>query len=651
MIFIANAQGQIVHSVPSAVHRGENKANEIMLLAPYSRTSSVYAVYELPNGAVTKPILLNLAEDLPEEFLKDKNGSFYNAWRTSITAPITEHTGTVTVQFYLVTGGATENTETGTEGVTHATSTATFTVEGIAVPALDNTPSEDSWTQVLAALSVVHGVELDIEELHANKLDKVTSAKEEGTKLYAATPDGQTTVPLSETPSDGAVPAYHDSGKLKVHTDASDETSAASVGHVDAVANTIKEPLSEDIRSLRQEILFHDIIFHQVVVTEIKVEDTFTVRTTAGGLSIVDGAKTDVISVKGNTVAGTNYLKPTASPVTVSNSDCKMETIGNGTYSASVYKSSDTGYRFFWAHGSSDSPLLIGGKTYYLHLRNTDYNSKIYFRAGTSSNKEAAFGFKSLNKQNLIISFKPASDTRLNYIEFRVPGNLPDFELYFDFTPSVELVAEETEYVPYFAGLKNATFMGITSTNKDNNATDTSFRLASEIELGKWDTLDCENQKIDRYASQIEAGAHEYVDVDTTDNGIVWAQFYLADTVDGKGVMATCELTEDYLDDNYLAACTDGTMRICNKTLGKYVRMIVGNLADISTGETATAEEVRAYLSANSVKIAYQKEVAESTEITVPTFYGAYNAGSETVIGNGIPVTVTQTYLTPKGAQ
>ena len=50
-------------------------------------------------------------------------------------------------------------------------------------------------------------------------------------------------------------------------------------------------------------------------------------------------------------------------------------------------------------------------------------------------------------------------------------------------------------YSDYYAGLKSASFKGVTSTGADGE-TDTSFQLSTAIHLRKWDYIDIDNQRV-----------------------------------------------------------------------------------------------------------------------------------------------------------
>ena len=91
MIFFANAEGTITQSINTPINQGSNRANEVVLICPFSATT-ITARYILPNGEITRPYLMVKYK------LEDKG--FY-AYRTLLDGAVTRKSGTVTAQFTL----------------------------------------------------------------------------------------------------------------------------------------------------------------------------------------------------------------------------------------------------------------------------------------------------------------------------------------------------------------------------------------------------------------------------------------------------------------------------------------------------------------------------------------------------------------------
>lgn len=105
MIYICDANGVIQKVLTQTVNQNSNKANEVVLLAPFPN-AEVTVAFSLPNGmhtieAVTTP---NMAEVDIDNLITDANGANYGAWTYSLPNGITAIAGQVQVQFYIYTG-------------------------------------------------------------------------------------------------------------------------------------------------------------------------------------------------------------------------------------------------------------------------------------------------------------------------------------------------------------------------------------------------------------------------------------------------------------------------------------------------------------------------------------------------------------------
>ena len=359
---------------------------------------------------------------------------------------------------------------------------------------------------------------------------------------------------------------------------------------IDSDGNTVSAvETSLDVQEKRLALC--EAILRHTTVTETEVEDTYTERVTADGMEVIDGAETEVISIKGNTVAGTNYLVMGGAAQKVE-AGITSTRRGDGSYNINIGTSQSEDYRYITVScGSEESaPLLEAKKTYFFHFRNSGYNNKVAVRVGNLADFGAAFAFTRFNGKDYVVSFTPTKDIVVSVIQFRVDGGVTDTPIDFDYTPSIELVGGKTEYVALFNGLKTARFVGISSYDKDQTAADTSFFLTSEVELGKWDKLNVEAKEIERRTAYAESN--------------------------------TVYTEED-------------AREFVKEQVGKYAPFV---------------------LSADRKNLAYRameetEEPISTESISIPRGYIAYNGGTEQIEGNGIAVTVIQTYLTPKGAQ
>lgn len=100
MVFIFDAKGNLCNSVPERVYEGSNEANTIVVLAPWTAGTQVYASYQLPNSLYSEPVLMTSFDTamFPIDFKA-------NAWSLDIDEIITQSSGTVNFQFFAITAG------------------------------------------------------------------------------------------------------------------------------------------------------------------------------------------------------------------------------------------------------------------------------------------------------------------------------------------------------------------------------------------------------------------------------------------------------------------------------------------------------------------------------------------------------------------
>lgn len=154
MIFISDSAGNITCSLPENVYQGSNRANEIVLLAPFPKTAVVTVGFRLPNGALTTPDIADASDeyrakvmnDLPTG-IQDKDGNAYNVWAFTLNRPVTSLGGNLRVQFYIYTG-------TDSEGQAIATSPATLPViNGVPYINPSATAPADIWNKVVSLIA------------------------------------------------------------------------------------------------------------------------------------------------------------------------------------------------------------------------------------------------------------------------------------------------------------------------------------------------------------------------------------------------------------------------------------------------------------------------------------------------------------------
>lgn len=144
MILISDVKGNLTALYPEQLNQGSSNLNEILLFAPFVSSTVIYASFRLPNGIILYPKLgKNGSEYTQDEnygyrltpisgfdgAFTDSSGNVYNLWRISIDAPLTEFSGTLSIQLHgvlgsVVTSFSTVRVEIG-NGVAYITPTVT----------------------------------------------------------------------------------------------------------------------------------------------------------------------------------------------------------------------------------------------------------------------------------------------------------------------------------------------------------------------------------------------------------------------------------------------------------------------------------------------------------------------------------------------
>ena len=148
MIFFAGNDGTIIDSRPTAVYQGAAGANDIYLVAPFAVNLPVTLAFILPNGEITAPEKMTATGQITNgnsSVVNSVSNATYAVWQYTLPNEITQYYGDVTVQFFVTTA----------QGKTTPMSAASFTV-GRGVPTvLPDTPSQDIYSQILAALAQI----------------------------------------------------------------------------------------------------------------------------------------------------------------------------------------------------------------------------------------------------------------------------------------------------------------------------------------------------------------------------------------------------------------------------------------------------------------------------------------------------------------
>lgn len=142
MIYFFDAGGNMAHCVPQRIYQGSAEGNKLLLVAPFAASASLLAAFTLPDGTSTERYPMQFMGGIAGVY--DGEGSGMNGWQLDLPRCAAAQYGTVTVQFYRLSGED-----------TLATFAARFTVERGVAEVLPAAPSAEVYTSLLSALAQV----------------------------------------------------------------------------------------------------------------------------------------------------------------------------------------------------------------------------------------------------------------------------------------------------------------------------------------------------------------------------------------------------------------------------------------------------------------------------------------------------------------
>ena len=419
------------------------------------------------------------------------------------------------------------------------------------------------------------------------------------------------------------------------------------------------------------------------------VEDTFTARPTAGGLSVVDEAPTTVHKITGASAASINIAK-LANGTFTSNGVTFVSSSATGA--VHISGSLDEGATFASLTVSHFS-LRQGTYTLYAPhkvdkvgwiVRN-EQNEKVDEISWSGTDTVKSFTVSADGSYNLYIYVHSSLSKALNYTE-------TPMLLYGDRTASLPA------FEPYYAGMKHASFTGIASCGTalvDFSETVPSLYITNGT-LYPNDTFrsetvycPCAGGVVYRYANEITSGYRQFVvvfyDADKqmllqTSKASYGTPIAVTSPVGAQymrcsfsKVMVNGEYTtvpeqpmvyvaetqppyEPYVGDETFALTTPVTLGKWDTIDVDAQKQVVGTVTE--TQDTPYTEEQLAQfdeyiLSADGKTVAYKTEAPTETALSLPKTYRAWNDGQETITGNpsGLSLTVTQDYYVKAGGE
>lgn len=419
------------------------------------------------------------------------------------------------------------------------------------------------------------------------------------------------------------------------------------------------------------------------------VEDAFTTRPTAGGLSVVDEAPTTVHKITGASAVSAN-LAAVADQTIVSNGVTFIGSATDGTVQMTGSVTEENEYAT--ATVTTGFYLPVGTYTLYAphkadkvgwHVRNAQSTSiaELNWNGTTTA---VSFTVSAPGSYHLYVLIPRGAGT-LDYTETPMllrgdrTASLPAFE-------------------PYYAGVKHASFTGIASCGTalvDFSETVPSLYISSGA-LYPNDTFrsetvycPCAGGVVYRYANEITSGYRQFVvvfyDADKqmllqTSKASYGTPIAVTSPVGAQymrcsfsKVMVNGEYTtvpeqpmvyaaetqppyEPYVGDETFALTTPVTLGKWDTIDVDAQKQVVGTVTE--TQDTPYTEEQLAQfdeyiLSADGKTVAYKTEAPTETALSLPKTYRAWNDGQETITGNpsGLSLTVTQDYYVKAGGE
>ena len=469
---------------------------------------------------------------------------------------------------------------------------------------------------------------------------------------------------------------------------------AAEEGSAAFDSASLPIPGMQETLALLRTLLGASVLFETV-------EDTFTARPTAGGLSVVDEAPTTVHKITGASAASINLAE-----------------LANGTFTSNgvtYVSSSETGAVHI--SGSLDEGATFASLTVsHFSLRQGTYtlyaphkvdkvswivrneqNEKVESLSWNGTDTVKSFTVSADGSYNLYIYINESLSTVLDYTE-------TPMLLYGDRTASLPAFA------PYYAGIKSAGFKGLLSTGRnllrpsaDTNVTrngltytadastgivtitgtktsgDSITSLLGSFDLPKGTYTLYLPHKIQGIGWAVKTMAHAQVgslswNTDSKFSSFTVetaGRFYLLAYAIGDGltvnytdtpmilpgiVTENFPLFEIYHADTTFALTTPVTLGkwdTIDVDAGKRIAGTVTETQDTPYTEEQLAQFDEYILSADGKTVAYKAETPTETPLSLPKTYQAWHGGMEIIDGDpsGLPLTVTQDYYVKAGGE
>lgn len=459
----------------------------------------------------------------------------------------------------------------------------------------------------LAELENVPGHTVSIEMLNTS----VSQLTEKINEFYTA----HQTVDVITSQDDGFDILYASGAEVTLPVRARDGIIADVNETNDFIDIRLEDTVLTDINHANREIKNIYTILGETVTGTEEVSQAYDTRQTADGMDIIDGALARVERIQGETVKSSNLI-----PFPYTDGGVGGVKTTNGITFTINADGSVT------AKGTATS-------TAYFNLCKVDFGEEnAWGMNGTTVN---GLSFKNCNYD---------SNNKVSSINVST-GTTVDTTYY----PMVNAGPTARPYRPYFSGLKNAYFEGVKSTNADGTK-ESEFSLYSPIELGKWDYIDFERQKIVRGTNTvIFTGNESWLRQGTgaNDYGIY---SYQASILPSKSTNVGICNRYNVRSSSFSNATEDG----CMPHTAGYAYFRTKSYTTVNEWKAHLAE---LYANGNPLILSYELATPTEEDIDIPTNkYTAWNGGSETVIqgetdnsADGAMPKITQIYVVKRG--
>ncbi len=439
---------------------------------------------------------------------------------------------------------------------------------------------------------------------------------------------------------------------------------------VSNTAQGVVENVNDKLNTVEHKVSDLYAFALDTTVGQVTAESKYSIRTTADGLNIVDGARSIVKRISGGTVKSVNLIPSRKANVIdngityILNDDGSVTANGTATAVSSCYFTSN---------------LNLGAGTYFLSGCPLGGNSNSTYNLTINVNKNGVWNRAIIDTGNGVIANVAEDETLVGCFIWVNGGQKFDNVT---FKPMLTVGTERVDYSPYFSDLKNSYFKGIESTGRNlfNPTLYDGIKINSDgsVTTSKYvgnvtpvtfqgcpntDYSICVYNENKEIATNLGSTASHKVS--TYCNG-VWVnsnnsnakfrtdEYGLASLMIGSASYDTANRYKNYIaiykgniavsdTPPYEPYVLDGTFALDTAIeLGLYDyidvvnKKIVRQTGYLTKDTVFTDDELTSYtdyvLSLNGLNLAYKLDTATQEDVSLPVGYVCYKNGSEKIV-------------------